>query len=356
MWDRTSDASKRKEKQMWAIEKPKPEDCVVFFFFDPDDEEFKGIMINARRKLESPMPAAMPCRLQRGQDRETCCTVGEHKTKYACIVEANESVRGYAWKDLRTRIMKITLQEEEWIHWVTTVWCTNVFLCPQAMKIPRCKGSSGERIRRKLKKIPGMAADESQRQNGGNCRSTEWRKNCTHCVIDGSLSSQEFGFGTTISKIPRSSRTPRRHCERWFRIVRSIHWARIISFTSDGCKSDGCHIKAIRKCGTSSRRNICSYSGQKWKMHWRHWKFPNQNVQIFGYVYRNRSGQRHGPVWKNQSFFLSEMCTVILWQDYYGKDNFEKSLLEHGCGKSSKLRMFIRQPIQRTILICVCGR
>ena len=78
---------------MWAIEKPKPEDCVVFFFFDPDDEEFKGIMKNARRKLESPMPAALPCRLQRGQDRETCCTVGEHKTKYACIVEANESVR-----------------------------------------------------------------------------------------------------------------------------------------------------------------------------------------------------------------------------------------------------------------------
>ena len=70
-----------------------PEDRVVFFFIDHDDEEFKGIMKNARGKLESPMPAAMPCRLHRYPCRRTCCAVGEHKTKYACIVEANESMR-----------------------------------------------------------------------------------------------------------------------------------------------------------------------------------------------------------------------------------------------------------------------
>ena len=27
----------------------------------------------------------------------------------------------------------------------------------------------------------------------------------------------------------------------------------------------------------------------------------------------------HGPIWKIQSFLLNEICTVILWQDYYGK-------------------------------------
>ena len=31
------------------------------YFIDPDDEECKDIMKNARRKLEIPMPAAMPC-------------------------------------------------------------------------------------------------------------------------------------------------------------------------------------------------------------------------------------------------------------------------------------------------------
>ena len=63
----------------------------------------------------------------------------------------------------------------------------------------------------------------------------------------------------------------------------------------------------------------------KWKMHQRCWKFQSQSVQIFGYVYRSTHGQNHGPVWKTQSFLLSEICMVILWQDYYGKGNLRKS-------------------------------
>ena len=39
------------------------------------------------------MPAEMLCKLQRDKYRETCRTVEEHKTKYACIVEAEESLR-----------------------------------------------------------------------------------------------------------------------------------------------------------------------------------------------------------------------------------------------------------------------
>ena len=59
-----SDASKRQEKQKWAIEKPKLENAKRLrgiFFNDLDDDEFKRILKNARRKLEIPMPAAMPC-------------------------------------------------------------------------------------------------------------------------------------------------------------------------------------------------------------------------------------------------------------------------------------------------------
>ena len=79
---------------------------------------------------------------------------------------------------------------------------------------------------------------------------------------NGSLSSQEFGVGTDVSKIQRSSCAPRWHCERWFRIIRSIHWTTIISFTNDGSKSNGRYIKATRVRWTSSRRSICSYPGQ----------------------------------------------------------------------------------------------
>ena len=89
------DASKCKEKEKWAIEKPKLDNARRLrgiYFNDPDDEEFTDIMMNARRKLEIPMPAAMPCKFQRGKYRETCRTE-EHKTKYACIVEAEEPMR-----------------------------------------------------------------------------------------------------------------------------------------------------------------------------------------------------------------------------------------------------------------------
>ena len=56
-----------------------------------------------------------------------------------------------------------------------------------------------------------------------------------------------------------------------------------------------------------------------------YFKFPSRNVQIFGNVYRNTNGSNHGPVWKIQSFVFSEIGTVILQQDYYGKSNLRKS-------------------------------
>ena len=58
VWKHMSDASKRKEKQKWAIEKPKLDNARRLrgiYFIDSEDEEFKITMINARGKLEIPM-------------------------------------------------------------------------------------------------------------------------------------------------------------------------------------------------------------------------------------------------------------------------------------------------------------
>ena len=41
-----------------------------------------------------------------------------------------------------------------------------------------------------------------------------------------------------------------------------------------------------------------------------------EDPQISRYVCQNARGLNHGPVWKIQSFFLSGICTVILYQDY----------------------------------------
>ena len=46
-----------------------------------------------------------------------------------------------------------------------------------------------------------MPADESQKQKRGDRGSKERRQNSTFCVVNGPLSSQEFGVGAKISKI-----------------------------------------------------------------------------------------------------------------------------------------------------------
>ena len=104
-----SEASKRSEKQKRAIEKPKLDIARKLggiCFIDPADEEFMEIMKNACSKLEVLMQAAMPCRTRHEEYRETCSLEKKCKTKYACIVEADESTRKRM--ELFIKVMKIT--------------------------------------------------------------------------------------------------------------------------------------------------------------------------------------------------------------------------------------------------------
>ena len=64
-WSRIGNAAQKRETQEWAIEKAKLENAMNLkgiYSIDPDGEEHKDIMKNARRKLETPMAAAMPCK------------------------------------------------------------------------------------------------------------------------------------------------------------------------------------------------------------------------------------------------------------------------------------------------------
>ena len=159
-----SDASKLKEKQKWAIEKPKLDNARRLrgiYFVDPKREEFKDILKNARRKFAIPMPAAMPCKTPRNCRGETCNNIGTHKTKYACIVKADESIRNRMEGALRRchedhiagKGMN-SLSHYNSVH--------NFIPMPQAMKMPDAKAAL-EKMR-KIGENTGMAADESQKQ------------------------------------------------------------------------------------------------------------------------------------------------------------------------------------------------
>ena len=163
IWKDMSDASRRKEKQKWAIEKPQLENARRLrgiYFIDPGDEEFKDIMKIARRKLEIPMPAAILCKLQREKYRETC-RVEEHKTKYACIFDADTHGMISSQESRRSYCRK----RDEFIE--SLQFGAQIYSYASSNESSRCKGSSGERMG-KTRENTGMAAAESQRQKWGD--------------------------------------------------------------------------------------------------------------------------------------------------------------------------------------------
>ena len=163
-WTRIGKAAQRREKQEWAIEKPKLEHARKLrgiYSIDPSDEEYKDIIfkIKRRRKLETPKAAAMPCKIAFSQ----ACT-SEAKTRFDCITEAHESTRQ------RMESATKRIHEEHFAgkgqNSVLHYNLVHKFISmPQAMKIPDAKGSSGDHS--------SMGREESQEQKGGHKRGTE---------------------------------------------------------------------------------------------------------------------------------------------------------------------------------------
>ena len=86
--------AKLKEKQKWSNEKLHLENARKLrgiYFIDPEDKEFKETIKNARKKLETSVAPAMPCKTM----KKNCGSGGSNKikTKLACILEADEATR-----------------------------------------------------------------------------------------------------------------------------------------------------------------------------------------------------------------------------------------------------------------------
>ena len=65
LWEKMGKSAKLKEKQKWSYEKPHLDNARKLrgiYFIDPEDKEFKETIKNARKKLETPVPPAMPCK------------------------------------------------------------------------------------------------------------------------------------------------------------------------------------------------------------------------------------------------------------------------------------------------------
>ena len=154
LWRGMSKNAKLREKHKWAIEKPTLHNARILrglYFIDPEDMEFKEIIQNARRKLETPMAQLCLARLVKNKHGETRSKTNDFKSKFI-FLEASESTRMRMEESLpkyhEDHIAgkgDNSLQHYNLVH--------KFILMPQAMKIPAAKAAM-VKAWEKLEKIP----------------------------------------------------------------------------------------------------------------------------------------------------------------------------------------------------------
>ena len=140
LWEKMGKNAKLKERQKWSHEKPQLNNARKLrgiYFIDPEDKEFKETIKNARKKLETPMAPAMPCKISKNNHN---CGNGDKsnktKSKLACILEASESTRLRTGESLPNH-HEDHVAEKETIHCSITIWFINLFLCPKPWRFPQ---------------------------------------------------------------------------------------------------------------------------------------------------------------------------------------------------------------------------
>ena len=132
--------AKMKERQKWSREKLHLDNARKLwgiYFIDPEDTEFKETIKNARKKLETSVAPAMPCKILKN-----CGSGASNKiqTKLACLLEANESTRmrmgisiPHNHEDRIAGKVENSLQHYNLVH--------KFIPLPQAMQIPAAKAA-----------------------------------------------------------------------------------------------------------------------------------------------------------------------------------------------------------------------
>ena len=110
LWKSMGKHAKLKEKQKWSEEKLHLENARELrgiYFIDPEDTEFKETINNARKKLETSVAPAMPCKIMKNCGSK--------------LMNPQE----FVWEIRYRIIMKTILQEKVKIHYSATIWFTN---------------------------------------------------------------------------------------------------------------------------------------------------------------------------------------------------------------------------------------
>ena len=128
LWKSMGKHAELKEKQKWSNEKLHLENARKLrgiYFIDPEDTEFKETIKNARKKLETPVAPAMPCKLWKIVGVVHPIKLRQNLRVFWKLMNPQECL----WEIRYRIIMKTILQEKVKIHHSTTIWFTTLFLC-----------------------------------------------------------------------------------------------------------------------------------------------------------------------------------------------------------------------------------
>ena len=151
LWTKLGRNAQLKERQKRLHEQPKLDNARKFrgiYFIDREDKEFKETIKNARKKLETPMVRAMPCKTNKNNQN---CGNGDKP------ITSNQNLRVFwkpvnlqdcVWENLYRIIMKTILQEKVTIHTNIIIWYTNLFLYLKPLNFPQQWTRNGKNWRK----------------------------------------------------------------------------------------------------------------------------------------------------------------------------------------------------------------
>ena len=274
-------------------------------------------------KLETPMAPAVPCKTsKKSKNGEARSKTNDFKSKFACVLEASESTRMRMEESLPKNHEDHvagkgdnSLQHYNLVH--------EFIPMPQVMKIHASKAAVDEELE-KLEKIPAWDLTKIRSKK--------------EVIDEARTKGAKVHFASLMDICHlKNAELEAKHQKYKGRVVLRGDIVKDDSgafavFTEQGSSASQMTaaivmdiISRLPGCDGRAADAVSAYTQVKMEMLQNCCKIPNRNVQTFGFVYHDTNGKNHGPVWKTQSFLLSEICTVILWQDHNGKGNLGKS-------------------------------
>ena len=316
------------EKHKWSNEKLRLENARKLrgiYFIDFEDKEFKETIKDARKKLETPVAPAMPCK--KSKKGETRRKTDDFRSKFACILEASkstglrmeESLPNYHEDHIAGKRDK-PLQHFFLVH--------KFLPMHQAMKIPAAEAAVDDEWK-ELDKIPAWnltrvrskseVVDEA-RTKGATvhfaslmdiCHLKNAELEAKHqkykgrVVLRGDIVKDDSGSYAVFTEQGSSAS--------------QMTAAQVMDIIS---RLSGCVGQAADAVSASTQVKL---EDAPKLLEIPKSECPDIWIRLPRYVYHDTHRPNHGPLWKTQSFFLSEICMVIFWQDCYGKGNLRKS-------------------------------